>query len=323
MTPVRALIAGLLAAVIFAAGLFIAANAAEARPHDLVPLLSIGRTPFSVWCFLAAWGAVGFGVLGVLSAFLAFVAPEEEEDPRFRRRGFPKALPPFLIALALGLAYLALACGPKSGDEPPIAVPVPPAPDLGPPSPTKLSGEEDPLPEPPPQIEPVGVAAASFQWRYMDPRVSDGRAFWTGGSEPFADGAETRALLCGKDWIAVTGSASQEGPAERNAARARRRTERAMKNAASYIYNRDDCGGAHVFGVDLGQHVPTGVSLDDAGAATAYQRQVLVASRARGGASMSVDAAEADLRAFLSDPAGRAALLAGREFAAEPDIIRP
>jgi hypothetical protein len=111
MTPVRALFAGLIAAILFAAGLFIATNFAGGRPHDLAPLLLTGREPFDLLCFLAAWGALLGGALGVLTAFLAFIAPDEDDDPRFPRRGFPKSAPPILIVIGLALAYVALRCG--------------------------------------------------------------------------------------------------------------------------------------------------------------------------------------------------------------------
>ncbi|NWG91469.1 MAG: hypothetical protein HXY21_03030 [Parvularculaceae bacterium] len=333
MTPVRALFAGLLGAVIFAAGLFIVAKAAGARPHDLAPLLSIGRTPFSLWCFLAAWGALALGALGILAAFFAFIAPEEDEDPRHRRRGFPKALPPFLIAVALALAYLALACGTKSGIDEPVALPATPASvTLG--EETALLGEEKPTdePAPPPSepfpAEPVGVGAAAFQWRYMDPLMRDAGGVWTGASEPFNDDAEAARLLCGKAWVAVSGSASEEGPAARNEARSRLRTLRAMSRAGRFLDRRPDCGPTVVLGLDLGQHAATRMTddgADDGGAASAYQRQILVVSRARaaGETALSAAAAEAELRAFLSRPEYRADLLAGRDFQRDPIILQP
>jgi hypothetical protein len=329
MTPIRALFAGLLGAVIFAAGLFIVAKAAGARPHDLAPLLSLGRTPFSLLCFLAAWGALALGVLGVLSAFFAFIAPEEDDDPRYRRRGFPKALPPFLIALALALAFLALACGKRSGADAPVAVPATPA-SVTLAEETPLLGEEPPpaMPEPP-AAEPAAVNAAAFQWRYMDPLMRAAGGVWTGSGEPFDDEAEAARLLCGKAWVAVSGSASEEGPAARNEARARLRTLRAMSRAARFLDRRPDCGPTVVLGLDLGQHVATAPAddgaADEGGAASAYQRQILVVSRARaaGEPILAAPAAEEELKAFLARPENRAALLAGRDFERDPIILRP
>lgn len=320
MTPVRALIAGLLAAVFYGAGLFIAASLAGGRPHDLIPFLSLSRTPFEIWCFLEAWGALVLGVLGVLAAFLAFIAPEEEDDPRYRRRGFPKGLPIFLIALGLGLAFLALRCGTVAAA--PIAVPIAPstvepaaAAEPAEPLPVAAAVESHPV---------VGAASAAFQWRYMDPLVRDAHGVFTADARPFADEAEAERLLCGMAWVAVSGSASEEGPADRNAARARMRTERAMAQAAAFLARRADCGQTVVLGLDLGQHV-SGAAGDDAGVSTAYQRQILIVSRRRvdGEAALSAAAARAELLAFLGVAANRDALLSGRAFRSDPVIVLP
>ncbi|MFZ5617906.1 MAG: hypothetical protein ACOZAA_11375 [Pseudomonadota bacterium] len=319
MTPLRALIAGLLAAILFGAGLFIVASLADGRPHELVPLLSPGRSPFVLWCFLAAWGALILGSLGVLAGFFAFIAPEEEDDPRFRRRGFPKSAPIILIAIALGLAFLAIRCADE--DEPPIAIAAAPeAIETGPGTP--LLGDEEIAPEPTITTPPVEVGVAAFQWRYMDPLMREPNGIWARNGLPFSDDDENARLLCRKAWVAVTGSASEEGPAARNAARARLRTMRAMAQAEIWLAAHTECGPTVILGVDLGQHAPTG-PIDDEGAATAYQRQVLVASRKRSTVEDNPDqsAAESELRAFLAEPANRAALYAGRQFPAEPAII--
>lgn len=328
MTPVRALFASLLAAILLGAGAFIVARAADARPHDLAPLLSIGRSPFSLWCFLAAWGALVSGALGVLAAFLAFIAPDEDDDPRFRRRGFPKAAPLVLVAIALALIYLALRCASEAPMQTPIPVPVAPEPADA--AETPLLGEAPPetapAPEVPPAISPVTDNAA-FEWRYKYPLLRGDTPVWDNVAEPFADQPETARLLCGKAWVAVTGSASEEGPAARNAARARIRAGRAAGRAQGWLARRQDCGPTIVLGVNLGQHAPVaGVSdIRDDGAASAYQRQILVVSRLRRSPdeTLSVDAAVAELGEFLSNPAHREALYAGRVFPQEPEILRP
>lgn len=324
MTPVRALLAGIVAAILFGAGLFIATNFAGGRPHDLVPLLSLRPAPGSLLCTLAAWGALIVGGLGVLTAFLAFLAPEEDDDEtRLRRRGFPKAAPLVLIALALGLAFLALRC--KSGeDAAPIAVAVA--------APVEAAIVDDPVeaellggePIAPAPLAQAAASASAFQWRFKDPLLRGAGPKWMGGGEPFSDDAEASRLLCGKAWVAVTGSASEEGPPDRNAARSEIRTRQAMTSAARWLGRHPECGATTVLGVDLGQHAPTSPGAEE-GAATAYQRQLLVASRARadGEAALALSAAEAELSAFLGDPAKRAALLGGRQFAADPAILRP
>lgn len=322
MTPVRALFAGIFAAVLLGAGTFIAANLAGGRPHDLAPLLSLARSPFSFWCILAAWGAIVIGALGVLAAFLAFIAPEEEDDPRYRRRGFPKAAPLALIAIALGLVYFALRCA-SQAPPPPIAVAVAPEPG---PAPAEPPPAAEPNMSAPPAVSVPGAIAdvASFQWRYKDPLFKNGGPLWLGAGEPFPETNETGRLLCNKAWVAVSGSASQEGPPERNAARARLRAERAMTGAAHWLSRHQECGPVVVLGVDLGQHAPiAGVAGD--GAASAYQRQILIVSReaASGEPALTVGAASSELSDFLADPARRAAFLAGRVFPAEPQILTP
>lgn len=320
MTPVRAVFASLFAALFLGGGVMVSAGAAGASPHHLAPLLSFGKAPFSLLCFLAAWGAIAFGAFGVLAAFLAFIAPGEEDDPPFRRRGFPKSAPVVLILISVFLFWLAFRCADERRAAP-IAIPVAPdaeiaADPLSRPAGDDLvdDGDVDPVPRP-------VAAAASFSWPFKDPLVRDHGGVW-GGAEPFADETENERLLCGKAWIAATGSASEEGPAERNARRARMRAERARRRAEEWSSMRPECGAAPILAVDLGQHSPTGDDGAD-GAATAYQRQVLVISRARaaGEANLGEDAARAELAKYLADPDARAALYAGRRFSQPPVIL--
>lgn len=326
MTPLRALIAGIIAAILWGAGLFIATSFAGGRPHDLVPLLSLDRAPFELFCFLAAWGALIAGALGVLTAFLAFIAPEEEDDPRFRRRGFPKAAPLVLIALALGLAWFALRC--KGEQAEPIPVAIEPQAEIEPVQPVAAAAPIDepaalePLAEATPPA-PV-VAAASYQWPYKIPLVGADGASRSGADALFLNAAEADRLLCGKAWVAVTGSASEEGPDGRNRTRARLRAEAARDAASRWIDRHPDCGLTIVFGVSLGQHAYRLGESED-GAASAYQRQALTVSRARARdeAPLARNDAEAELKAFLADPRNLEALYAGRDFPQAPEILKP
>ena len=138
----------------------------------------------------------------------------------------------------------------------------------------------------------------------------------------FDDNAESRRHLCGKAWVAVTGSSSQEGPEDRNRKRAAMRAAAAQSAAHGWIENHPECGRTIVLGVDLGQHAPS-VGESDDGAASAYQRQTLIVSRARADAGDAITAsgAASELRAFLDDPASRAALYGGRVFPSEPIIL--
>jgi len=297
------------------AGAMIVARTGGREAADLIEILLAGPGS-GLLCFLAAAGAVLFGALGVLMALLAFIFREEDDDRQFRRRGFPKGLPILLIVLSLVLVWFARRCAPASAPEAPVAVTVepdaPPADDLE----GELQGGEPIVAAP-----PITAAATAFSWSYKNPLIREGGAgIWVRGEGPFTDDAEARALLCGKAWVAVTGSASEEGPADRNAVRSRLRAVAADNAASQWIKSQSDCVTGALFAVDLGQHA-AGVA-GDAGAATAYQRQVLVISRARQGDEfISASAARAELAAFLADPASRAALLGGRRFPAEPVIL--
>lgn len=318
MTPVRALIAGILALVMLGAGLFIVASIASARPHDLVPLLSPARASSDLVCFLAAWGALALGALGVVAGFLAFI--EREDVDEIRRRGFPKALPILLIALSLALAWYALRC---AAEPPPAPIDVPVAPAPKPDAPPPVEPEK---PKPDVEVAAPSVAgvASSFEWRFMDPLIRERGPLWTGAeAAPFANESEARALLCGKAWVAVTGSASEEGPADRNQRRARLRAERAAAAARTFLAGNPQCGETPVFAVSLGQHAPTGAAGGD-GSATAYQRQMFVISRARSSAGevLSRPAARAELAAFLAEGAS-STILSERRFSSAPVLLDP
>ena len=319
MTPVRAVFAAVLAAVMLLAGALIVARTAGREAGDLFEILLAGWAP-GLWCFLAAAGAFALGGLGVLTAFLAFIAPEEPDDGPFRRRGFPKSAPILFIILGLVLVWFALRCAGAPAPEAPVAVAVEPlaapADDID----EALEGG-GPAPEPIDQGPFVSYGEARFEWAYKDPLIRAGGPQWMTRERPFTDESDA-AALCGKAWIAVTGAASEEGPADRNAERSRLRAAAAADAARRWIRGHPECGETFVFGVDLGQHAIG--NADETGAATAYQRRVLVMARdRREGETLTSDAARAELAGHLSDPDSLAALLRGRRFPAVPVIITP
>lgn len=326
MAFVRASFASLIAAVLLAAGLFIVTSFADARVRDLLALLDLARAPFSVVCFLAAWIAIVIGAFGVLAAFLAFIAPEvDENEPRLRRRGFPKAAPIVLIALSLATAWFAIRCTHAPLADPPIAVPIEPATvsDETAPRGDEKRVDEPTTPEDAPLPAPK-VDAAAYEWTYMYPLPRDAGAVWSAAALPFdANSTDAERLLCDKAWVAVTGSSSEEGPADRNRTRSRLRTERTMAGAAKWLAAHPNCGETPVFGIDLGQHVVAIAANASDPAASAYQRQVLVVSRSRSASGDVIDArmAREELEAFLADPSNMAALLAGRQYSAAPQIV--
>lgn len=316
MTPVRAVLAAVLAAIMLVAGALIVARTSGREAADFVEVLLGGWAP-GLWCFLAAAGAAALGGVAVIAAFLAFIEREEPDEGPFRRRGFPKSAPILLIAMSLALVWFALRCASAPETEAPIAVAVepeaPPTEDIE----EELAGGE-PVDAPAPTVT---AAPTRFSWAYQNPLIRrDGRAVWLSGEGPFTDDQESRALLCGKAWIAVSGSSSEEGPAARNAIRSLLRARAADNAASGWIQSHPDCPAGPLFAVDFGQHAP--VSGDASGAATAYQRQVYVISRAAAaGEYLNEDAARAELAAFLADPASRAQLFGGRRFTAEPVIL--
>lgn len=317
MTPVRAAIAAVLAAIMLFAGSFVVARVSGREFTDFVEVLLAGWAP-GLLCFLAAVGAVFLGGIAILTAFLAFIAREEEDSGPFRRRGFPKSAPILFIALSLALVWVALRCTSAPVSQTPIAMPVEPAAAPAEDIDVALDGGE-PLPAVVPQGESYLFGEADFYWGYKDPLVRGRAASWLSAERPFSDDAE-EAYLCGKAWVAVTGSASEEGPADRNAERARVRAIAAREAARRWLARHPDCGETFVFAIDLGQHA--GGAADDTGAATAFQRQVLVISRARyDGEALTAEAARNELAALIDNPARRADWLGGRRFPAEPVIL--
>jgi hypothetical protein len=121
------------------------------------------------------------------------------------------------------------------------------------------------------------------------------------------------AMLCGKAWVAFTGSASEEGPADRNAMRAKARAELVAARAEAWLDAHSDCRRPVIVALDLGQHQATNVG--DPGA-TAYQRQLLVISRARATPEESVSSAAAveEMEKFYADDVMRSRLLGARNY---------
>jgi len=312
MTPLRAILAAVLATVMLFAGALIVARTGGREAGDIVEILLAGPGG-DLGCFLFAAGAFVLGGLGVLAAFLAFIAREEDDDGPFRRRGFPKSAPILLIALSLGLVWFALRCSPQPAPAQPIAIAVAPT------APTA----DDPVDEP--EVEAPAAATTfaetAFDWTFKDPLIGDDGARWMSRERPFTD-ESAAALLCGKAWVAVTGSASEEGPADRNAERSRLRALAGAEAAQRWLARRQECGETPVIAIDLGQHEAGG--RDESGAATAYQRRVLVMSRDRRiGETLTAEAARAEVLALLADQSSRAAFLGGRRFTAEPVILTP
>jgi hypothetical protein len=206
-----------------------------------------------------------------------------------------------------------------------------------------VSPAEPTLPEPvvetpPAEVERIIEIAkpltaseeTGFYWTYEFPLIRDGRMV----SSPEVDRAlaafmpiEDRQgavskLLCGKAWVAFSGSASEEGPQDRNEMRARARAELVAARAETWLDAHPDCRRPVIVALDLGQHQRT--DADDP-SATAYQRQLIVIGRARASEDERIDAPAAveEMRVFYANEAMRAKLLGARHFRGEAAVFVP
>jgi hypothetical protein len=301
-----------------------------------------------------SWGWAILGLLGVAGAFVAFTAGEGDDDGAWHRR-FPAVLPILFLALSFGVLWLTMGPKAAPAAKPIIvAEKETPAPAAN--LEEELAGGEDafaelePLePESASESEPVELAAlaesevhreepkvaeeiapiaplASAEetglfWMYEYPRIVDGRVVSSREVDralaaflPMDDkDGKVAAMLCGKAWVAFTGSASEEGPADRNAMRAKARAELVAARAEAWLDAHPDCRRPVIVALDLGQHQATNVG--DPGA-TAYQRQLLVISRARATPEESVSSAAAveEMEKFYADDVMRSRLLGARNY---------
>ncbi|MEM8770101.1 MAG: hypothetical protein AAGD92_00505 [Pseudomonadota bacterium] len=327
----RSLIAGLLTSVLAGAGWFFVLSARDASIGDLMPSF----TRFGdLFCLIAAWVAL-IGSIAAIIIALTFT----RRDERYDETQWP--IVPILLFLAVGLAALwfAVSCGSAAPLEPEPVIaeePEPPAP-APPPEPEpepELKPEPviEPEPEPAPPPQPF-AQATGISWPYKYPLVRDNRfissnemdAMLNQFIDPARNDNAARALLCGPAWIAVTGASSEEGPTLRNRARSRRRAELAADRAAQWLARHADvaCPAPIVLGVDFGQHVKTRSSTPGDEAATAYQREILIISRARAALDEEIStlAAQAELETYLQDQNAKTALLAGRRYDQTPDVF--
>lgn len=318
--PARAFIAAIFVLALLAGGAYLTLDLKDAGINDVLALLRRDNPDISLLCTVAAWGALVAGGLAVIAGFAAFFE-EEEDDDGFRRRGVPKIAPLLLIAVSLVLFWAMFDCAARSA-PPPATVISKPAP--APPPPPVA-----PLPAP-----AINVDRAAYDWPFMIPLIDDDYYRETpeltralAALFPFADeGGRVRAMLCDAAWVMVTGSASEEGPRPRNETRSRIRAEFAAAAARRWLaVHTDDCRAPLIFAVDLGQHAPTLPAVAGDGSDTAFQRSLIVVSRAKrdGEAPLSVSAALGEADDYLADPANLRALLAGRVYPNPPRLFLP
>ncbi len=336
----KALFGATITAVLLGAGAFWSLRLQGASFEDFVAALSFRGEENALICFALAAGALLSAFLAIVSCFAAF---RDEDDPEYQTDEYPFGAIPFFTLLSLALFWFALGCGGRQA----VSEPGAPEPLVEPePEPEPL---EKPLLEKPPVDEPVvleepvieasppspSVAPYSAPWPYQYPLIRNGGYAPSPAVDAYLDdlfpaGDPTGALsgvLCGKAWIAVSGASSEEGPAERNATRARIRAELAAARAAEWVAQAGPaCGSPVVLGLDLGQHVETDLN-GEAGdeAATAYQRETLFITRdlAPDEAALTPQDALAELTVHLDDPAARGAFLSGRAYLSAPQPFIP
>lgn len=314
--PIRAFVAALVAAGFLAAGGYFILHQSGAAPSDFIALLMHGAPDGALLCRIAGWASVVFAALTILAALVLFApADDDEDDDDGRRPGWVALV---LLAVALAFFWFALRCGQS----------------VEPAKPQVVTQKVEPPPAEPAQAAPapkkpaLATRATSFKWDYMIPLIDPDGGYHQSPKMakaledmfPAADpDGSVAAMLCGKAWVAFTGSSSEEGPPERNERRARVRADLVLAAAQKWLAAHPGCAAPVLLGVDLGQHVFTVATSPEA---TAYQRQILMLSRDRAdaGETVTADEAENELSAFLADPDNVIRFLAGRRFMRAPKV---
>ncbi|MGE0182410.1 MAG: alpha/beta hydrolase [Parvularculaceae bacterium] len=153
-------------------------------------------------------------------------------------------------------------------------------------------------PPAPPQIVNPNDDALYWPYRIPDPDAGETLSQALDGGSATANFAseiivqlgnayqDKRDLACGLSWIAVTGSASQEGDRLKNAARARTRARLGATAAREFVEGLSaefGCEPPQVFGVNFGQHrcAELDACAPNDGLQTNLQRRVLFIVRER------------------------------------------
>lgn len=272
--------------------------------------------------FVSRAAAILATLAGLAAIFFAYIAWYEE--PRFdgvAHSGFPRFIPVLLWLATLFLIVVSVGALKKKVEAPPPAPAATAAEPAAPEEPLPLEGGTPPEPK-------VSAIPLSATYTFKYPLITQQGPVGLNHTEQDVaialpiddpDGA-VRALLCDKAWVALAGSASQEGDRARNEARSRLRTEAAVARAETWLKAHPECKAPVLIGLDLGQHEPVVTEPRYDGVDTAGQRRLIVVSRAlrRGEQRPALDAALDEAEAFYRSPAGRIAILDGRRYEREP-----
>lgn len=297
-------IAAILALAALVGGVALAARLYGTEAIEAVRLLAFSEP--SVWVRSAiAWLGVLVGLGGVAATYAA-VDEASADDRMHRRTPIPFAIG--IILLGVIIFWFAFAL---RGKAPPVEpAPVPTSASAAPAKPsTPVSVATAPAPAPQPTPPKIEIVPLSHIWEFKSPSVDGGairstpttdaalRAFFA----PDDPTGRLAALLCQGGWTAFVGAASQEGPRDRNEARARARADMAVDHASRWAASRDaNCSPATLLGASVGQHgVDPAVSGVD-GSETGYQRRLFVISQPGVGAAPAATEPGAARRALLT-----------------------
>lgn len=317
-SPLRALLAAVAMALLLAIGVALVLNGLKSNFAAFADQL-FGRSALATLLSrFAGWLAVGTGVLAILTAYVGWY--EEPDFDGATRRGFPRYIPAFFFVVTLLLIWLAMSLMAKSVAS--VTPPATPAAEPAPEEPLELDGG-DPLPVP--QVAAVALPVRyTYQYPLITTQGAQGEAFTKRDlalAFPLQDtDGRVRALLCGKAWVALAGSASQEGDRDRNEARAHLRAQLAIGRARVWLAaHADDCPAPALIGLDLGQHAAVLPAPSADGADTKDQRPLIIITRALSTGEVAAAPADAvaEARAFYATSAGRAAILGERRYLRE------
>lgn len=352
----RGILAALVTIVIFLfAGRYLL-SLQGAGPDDFLATLFLRGEHAGFRCFLLAAGAVASAFIAAVSCLAVF---QDRDDDLDEDEEFPFGAIPFFLLLGLGLLWFSTGCAgggvhedtalDNAINDPHQSVTSTEEPTLSGGVEALAGGAPAELPiniparidDPLPTDEMAQAATANIDplivahpinapaWPYMTPLMRDGRAISYGAANAFLDQvfeapSRTSALrdaLCGKNWVAVIGATSEEGPTARNRARARVRAELAAKRARKWVADTPDCPAPIIIPVSFGQHETTSLSADQS--TTAYQRQILFLSGGAAGhnADFAASAAAAEIADFLAAPETLGQLIGDRRYPHGPVIV--
>lgn len=352
----RAILLLVLLSIVLAVGGHFLLVKADASLFDFLRILMFQSVEHQTKCFFVALGAIVAAVLALLSCVAVF--SEDEDLDEYQHEEFPFGAIPFFALISLGLFWLSLGCVVKASAQnvvpaEPIELPIvetmpepvvsaTPAPSLNKETPVAVAipleddvQAKEPLPiasPPSPRLYNYGEPAV---WPYKLPLVKNDQAVVTLRVTAFLEetafplddrSGEVRALLCDNAWVAIVGSASEEGPLERNQRRSRLRISLAADRAEIWLaHHSANCEKPIILGVDRGQHQLTAAGQSGGPAATAKQRALsfIVRGRVPGEVDLTKEDVRSELADYLAAQWDNPDNLVDRGYLRRPQIVTP